>query len=366
MKRIAQFVVVGTVLGVIISALFIAVPWFPTEGSQQSKNNFPLFIAITYVSFVIFMVVIVAMGYSLWKFRRKGPADMRDGSPTHGNTLLEIMWTAIPVVIVVVFGTWGAKVLDDNEAHASADKGGRVITVIGYSFGFSYRYNTDGGWTRNDGLYVPVGQTITLHMITPLYTPGTKKLEVIHGFWVPQWGVKQDATPGVIGQTVGTTYVKPTRVGTYEVQCTELCGSGHGTMVFKNIHVLTQPDFDKWLAGAKAEAKKAADQAKANPGLAVFNDSGCGGCHTLAAAKTTGKTGPPLDDLAPAFAAAKAAGKTKATDLAGFVKESIADPNAYIAKGFAPNVMPNNFASNLSPKQFDALIALLTKGAEAS
>ena len=52
-KRIAQFVVVGTVLGVILSALFIAVPWFPTEGSQQSKNNFPLFIAITYVSFVI-------------------------------------------------------------------------------------------------------------------------------------------------------------------------------------------------------------------------------------------------------------------------------------------------------------------------
>ncbi len=85
---------------------------------------------------------------------------------------------------------------------------------------------------------------MTLHMITPLFTPGTKKLEVIHGFWVPEWGVKQDATPGVIGKTVGTTYVKPTRVGTYEVQCTELCGSGHGTMVFKNIHVLTPSAFD--------------------------------------------------------------------------------------------------------------------------
>ena len=76
----------------------------------------------------------------------------------------------------------------------------------------------------------------------------------------------------------------------------------------------------------------------------------------------SGKTGPPLDDLGAGFAAAKAAGKTKATDLAGFVKESIADPNAYIAKGYAPNVMPNNFADNLSPKQFDALIAFLTKG----
>ena len=73
-----------------------------------------------------------------------------------------------------------------------------------------------------------VGEPITLHMITPLFTPGTKDLEVIHSFWVPEWGVKQDATPGVSGKQVGTTYVKPTRVGTYEVQCTELCGSGHG------------------------------------------------------------------------------------------------------------------------------------------
>ena len=226
MKRILQFVVVGTVLGIILSLIFIeGVNWFPVEASQQSKNQFPLFIAITYISFVIFAVVIVAMGYSLWKFRQRGPSDLRDGDPTHGNTLLEIIWTAIPLVIVAVFGIWGAIVLDDNEAQA---KGGRVITVIGYSFNFEYRYDSDGGFTRNDGLYLPVGEPITLHMITPLYTPGSgnKKLEVIHSFWVPEWGVKQDATPGVSGKRVGTTWVTPTRVGTYEVQCTELCGSG--------------------------------------------------------------------------------------------------------------------------------------------
>ena len=64
------------------------------------------------------------------------------------------------------------------------------------------------------------------------------------------------------------------------------------------------------------------------------------------------------------FARAKAQGKTSATDLAGFLRESIADPNKYIAKGYAPGVMPNGFADNLSPKQFDALIAFLTKGAK--
>ena len=73
---------------------------------------------------------------------------------------------------------------------------------------------------------------------------------------MPEWGVKQDATPGVVGKTVGTTYVTPTRIGDYEVQCTELCGSGHGEMHFKNIHVLSQAAFDKWLTQAKALAEK--------------------------------------------------------------------------------------------------------------
>jgi cytochrome c oxidase subunit 2 len=359
MKRVLQFVATGTVLGIILSAAFIATPWFPTESSQQAKNDYPLFIAITYVSFVIISVVVVAMGYSLWKFRQKGPSDLRDGDPTHGNTLLEITWTAIPVVIVAFFATWGAMVLDDNEAHA---KDGRVITVIGYSFNFEYRYDSDGGFTRNDGLYLPVGETITLHMMTPLYTPGTKDLEVIHSFWVPEWSVKQDATPGVSGKLVGTTWVTPTRVGTYEVQCTELCGSGHGQMHFKNIHVLTKPAFAKWLAKAKQEAAKAKQAATANPGLAVFNSAGCGGCHTFTPAKSSGTTGPSLDDVQTNFTRAKAEGKTKATDLAGFIKESIVDPNAYVAKGYAPGIMPTGFGSNLSAKQLDDLVAFLAKG----
>ncbi|MDP9256721.1 MAG: c-type cytochrome [Actinomycetota bacterium] len=360
MKRIAQFVVAGTVLGAALSALFIwGVNWFPKESSTQASNEYPLFIALTYVSFVIFAVVMVAMVYSLWKFRRQGPSDMRDGEPTHGNTVLEIGWTIVPLIIVAAFGIWAAKILDDNEAQAA---GGRVITVIGYSFAFEYRYDSDGGFTRNDGLYVPVNKAITLHMITPLYTPGTKDLEVIHSFWVPEWGVKQDATPGVTGKTVGTTYVKPTRIGVYEVQCTELCGSGHGTMHFTNIHVLSQADFDKWLTTAKAEAAKAKAEATANPGLAVFNSAGCGGCHTFTPAKASGKVGPSLDDVTADYTAAKAAGKTKAADLAGFIKESITDPNAYIAKNFAPNVMPGDFGTKLSSKQLDDVAAYLAKG----
>jgi cytochrome c oxidase subunit 2 len=362
MKRILQFVVVGTLLGIVLSFVFIwGVEWFPTEASQQSKNEFPLFIAITYVSFVIFAVVMVAMGYSLWKFRQRGPSDLRDGDPTHGNTLLEITWTAIPLTIVAIFGIWGAIVLDDNEAHA---QGSREITAISYSFSFDYRYDSDGRFIRNDGLYVPVGETFVLHLITPLYEPASnnQKLEVIHSFWVPEWGVKQDATPGVSGKRVGTTWVTPTRTGTFEVQCTELCGAGHGTMKFKNIHVLSKEAFASWLAKAKREASAAKQAAQANPGQAVFNSAGCGGCHAFTPAKSTGTTGPKLDDLSASFDEAKAAGKTQATDLAGFIRESIVKPNAFVTKGFAPGVMPQDFGTRLSSKQLDDLVAYLAKG----
>ena len=120
-------------LGIILSAIFIwGVTWFPTEGSQQAKNNFPLFIAITYVSFVIFAVVIVAMAYSLWKFRRRGPSDMRDGDADPRQHAARDRLDGDPAAsIVVFFAVWGAKVLDDNEAHAAND---RVITVIAYSY----------------------------------------------------------------------------------------------------------------------------------------------------------------------------------------------------------------------------------------
>ncbi len=361
MKRIAQFVVLGTVLGIILSAFFIwIVDWFPTEASQQSANIFPLFIAITYMSFVILGVVVVAMAYSIWKFRQRGPSDLRDGDPTHGNTLLEIVWTAIPLVIVAVFGVWGAIVLDDNEAHA---KDAREITVIAYSFGFDYRYDSDGAFVRNDGLYVPVDETFTMHMVTPRYQPGdAKRNEVIHGFWVPEWGVKQDATPGVQGKTVGTTWITPTRVGTYEVQCTELCGSGHGQMKFKNIHVLSKAKFAEWLATAKQEAAEAKQTADSNPGLAVFTSSGCGGCHAFTPAKSAGTAGPALNDMNASFEQAKSEGKTEAADLAGFIEESIVEPNAYISEGSSPGLMPEKFGETLEPEQIDDLVAYLAKG----
>jgi cytochrome c551/c552 len=133
-------------------------------------------------------------------------------------------------------------------------------------------------------------------------------------------------------------------------------------MTFKNIHVLSQAAFDQWLTTAKADAAKAKQQATKTPGLAVFNSAGCGGCHTFTPARSGGTTGPSLNDVTQDFQQAKQTGKTQATNVAGFIKESIVDPNAYIAKGYAPGIMPESFRSSLSAKQIDDLAAYLAKG----
>ena len=182
--------------------------------------------------------------------------------------------------------------LDDNEAHAA--QGGRVITVIGYSFGFSYRYDSDGGFTRNDGLYVPVGEPITLHMITPLYTPGTKNLEVIHGFWVPRVGRQagrhagRDRQDGRHDLRQAHARRAPTRCSapSCAARATARCSSRTSTCSRSR-------DFDEVARRApRPRPPRQAAGLQANPGLAVFNDSGCGGCHTLAAAKSSGQDRP--------------------------------------------------------------------------
>src|SRR5204862_3445485 len=141
-------------------------------------------------------------------------------------------------------------------------------------------------------------------------------------------------------------------VGTYPVVCTEWCGEGHAIMRSQAV-VQTPGAFAAWV---KVQEKLAAQAqgAGGGPGLAVFNNNGCSGCHTFKPAGSKASTGPDLDNLK--MDAARA-GKP----LAAFVHESIVDPNAYIEKGYQPNIMPSTFKS-LPKQQLDALVQFLTAG----
>ena len=169
--------------------------------------------------------------------------------------------------------------------------------------------------------------------------------DVIHSFWVPEFRMKQDAVPGITTET----YITPTKVGTYAVVCTELCGLGHSTMRARAI-VLSHADYEKWAA-AKPEGGGGGAGGEAD-GMALFTSGGCAGCHTLAAAKATGTTGPDLDKVL--------AGKD-----ADFIRTSIVDPNADDCCGLRAGCHAVNLRDQFSDAELSALVDFLLESVKS-
>jgi len=160
--------------------------------------------------------------------------DDLDGPPIHGNTTLEIFWTAIPALIVIVLGVASAVVLSEN--GQAGDKPLQV-KVIGQQFAWKFQYPDYGTFSTGE-LVLPVHEQAEFTM---------ESLDVIHSFWVPQFGQKMDAVPGIDT----TIFVTPTRTGEFAVVCTELCGLGHATMRAK-ARVVSRAAFDKWVKEQRA------------------------------------------------------------------------------------------------------------------
>jgi cytochrome c oxidase subunit 2 len=143
--------------------------------------------------------------------------------------------------------------------------------------------------------------------------------------------------------------ITPKTNGQYPVVCAELCGLGHSVMR-QTAHVVDPPAFDDWLAKRSAGAAGGGGGGGgggAPDGKTLFTDSGCGGCHKLADAGTSGGAGPDLDQ------------GLKGKDPA-FIKESIVNPDAEVAQGFGKGIMPPNYKSTLSAAEVDALVKFLS------
>jgi cytochrome c oxidase subunit 2 len=172
--------------------------------------------------------------------------------------------------------------------------------------------------------------------------------DVIHSFWVPEWGQKQDTVPGIHP----TLHITPDRLGRFPVICTELCGLGHAVMRTYAI-VMTPKAFNTWLHGQSAATTSSSSSTS---GKAVFDNNQCGACHTLAAAGASGKVGPDLDKL-PQWA------QDANQPLESFTQTSITDPGAYVQKGYPDNVMPHTYKS-LPKDQLDALVQYLIQSSK--
>ena len=224
----------------VVSSVIMLIPdWNGMAGSEEAAPIDTLLDVMIVLSSFVFSVVMVMMGYAIWKYRAK-PGDESDGEPIHGNTRLEIIWTLIPTIIVLFAGVYSAIVLSDIEAEA-AD--GEQMRVNVYAQQFAWRFDyPDEGKTSTE-LHVPSGTQLVLHL---------QALDVLHSFWVPEWRIKRDLVPGAdidddddIDNVVPVT---PNVPGTYQVICTELCGLGHSTMRATAVVHETQEEFDAWLA----------------------------------------------------------------------------------------------------------------------
>ena len=180
--------------------------------------------------------------------------------------------------------------------------------------------------------------------------------DVIHGWWVPDWRIQMNATPGQTNFVSAT----PNRLGSYAVVCTFICGDAHpkmGTEVEghfpQRIRVVSEADYQAWLAGAQA-AQKVADANPNATAVKIFNANGCGACHVWKAAGSAGPIGPSLDNLA---ADAQKAGQP----VDAYVRDSILKPSAYLVTGF-PDIMPKDFGTKISDGDLAELVKRLSGG----
>jgi cytochrome c oxidase subunit 2 len=330
-------VVISATTGVILGLL---IDWFPTPASTQADPIDTLWDVLIIASVPIFVGVQAFVLYCVWRFRMRPGQELQDGPPIHGNTMLEVVWTIIPAVLILGLCTYSFFILEDiEEAKANEMR----INVTGQQFTWTFEYPksvTGGKPIRSAQLYVPEDRPVHFYV---------KSQDVLHDFWVPAWRMKIDAVPGIETKVRMT----PNRLGRFSIVCAELCGIGHAYMR-QTANVVSQEDFDEWLRSKQERGGTAGGGAAGGEeidGKTIFTEgngesTACGACHTLADAGTNATTGPNLDEVLPGMTPEQ-------------IREAIVDPNKEIEEGFGEGIMPDNFEQLLTPEELDALVKYL-------
>jgi cytochrome c oxidase subunit II len=233
---IARMLAIGVVASVIGVAICLLIDWFPVDASGAAGQIDTVYDVLLICSVPVFVLVMTVAIYSVVRFRAK-PGDMRDGPPIHGNTRLEVVWVAIPFIMVTALAAYAWIVLDDIEAKQPDEM---VVRVTGQQFTWTFGYPEK---VTSRTLVLPEGRSIDFRIHSK---------DVAHSFWVPEFRLKSDAVPGL------TTKIRltPDRVGRYQVVCAELCGIGHAAMR-QNVRVVPEDEFDSWLEDQQQAAQEA-------------------------------------------------------------------------------------------------------------
>jgi cytochrome c oxidase subunit 2 len=307
--------------------------------ATPARSEFGLSMLVLSVTLVVFLLVGGLLLYVLIRFRHRPTDSEREPAQIYGSNQIELSWTVIPILIVVMLFLSTTRVILETEA-APKPSGALDVTVIGHQFWWEFRYPKLGIVTANE-LHIPVSDPATP---TPTYL-GMSSADTNHSFWVPRLAGKMDLIPN----RLNTMWIDPQEPGLYLGQCAQYCGTQHAKMLLR-VYAQSPEDFAAWI---KQQQKPVDQDLSGNPaaaeGRTVFMHSACINCHTVAGTVATGRFGPDLTHLASRDTIASGPVENTPENL----RKWIADPNS-----MKPGVLMPSM--HLNDRDLDVITAYLT------
>ncbi|NUN14640.1 MAG: cytochrome c oxidase subunit II [Myxococcales bacterium] len=296
----------------------------PPQASTIAPEVDGLFYFIFILCTIFFVGIVGAIIYFAAKYRQRSSNDRT--SAIDGNHRLELLWSAIPTVLLLVIFGWSFRIWLDM----SVPPGDAIdVRVTGQKWSWSYDYPASGCVGVSE-IVVPVGEPVKLTM---------SSLDVLHSYFVPAFRIKRDVIPN----RYTVQWFTATEVGTYPVSCTEYCGTGHSIMA-SQVRVVSRPEYEDWLANDCGGGDKSGEE--------LFRDKGCLACHSVTGSKLVGPTMLGLYGREETLV-----GGEKVLVDDNYIRESIINPNAKVVQGYDP-VMPT-FKGRIKDRQIDAIIDYL-------
>jgi cytochrome c oxidase subunit 2 len=302
--------------------------------SSSAHQIFDLSLFVIAITGAIFLVVGGLLTVALVRFRARKSDPMAEPAQIYGSTQIELAWTVIPVLIVVVLFLTTARIIFAIQ-DAPKPKSALDITAIGHQFWWEFRYPKYGVVTANE-LHIPVSQDSDPK---PTFLKLTSA-DVVHSFWIPQLAGKTDLIPN----QVNTMWIDPKTAGLYLGQCAQFCGSQHAMMLLR-VYVDTPDQFDVWI---KNQQQTGRTEAQAIAGRKVFEKQACMNCHAISGTAATGRFGPDLTHLMSRGTLASGAMDNTPENLRQWIKS----PDTFKRGALMP-------AMQLNDEQLDQLTAYL-------